>query len=222
MTLTSDLERLHSFVFPGGEAAARRIRGLRDIQKGELRAAPGAPWTSFTAEETILATSSNFHWSARAGMFTVADAYDETGGHLVIKAGGLFPVKKLTGPEMDKGQLQRCLGLIACCPSILLNHATLSSEPVSPGTVRFRDTTDSTDAYIDFDIDADGCPVRCHAIRPRVEAKEMIPTPWSVVASEFREWEGMRLACKYEVAWQFPDGPFPYLRAELTTLTALP
>ncbi len=220
MTLTSDLERLHAFVFPGGEDAARRILGIHDIQQGELRPTPGAPWTPFTAEETITATSSNFRWTARAGMFTVSDAYNETGGHLVIKAGGLFPVKKLAGPEMATGQLQRCLALIACCPSVLLNHRTLASETVAPGAVRFRDTTGPAGAYVDFEIDPDGRPIRCHAMRPRAE-NQMLPTPWSVSATEFREWQGLRLASKFEVSWHLPEGDFSYLRAELTTLTAI-
>ena len=36
------LARLRAFCFPGGEDAARGVRAIRDTQKGEMCAAPGA------------------------------------------------------------------------------------------------------------------------------------------------------------------------------------
>jgi hypothetical protein len=58
---------LRAFCLPGGEAAARLIRGVRTTQQGQFRMAPGARWASFTAKEFIDSGRSAFRWEARIG-----------------------------------------------------------------------------------------------------------------------------------------------------------
>lgn len=169
--------RLRSFCFPRGEEAARLIRAVRITQKGEMRMSPGAPWIPFTATETIEATRSCFRWEARLhpgniGSPSVTDAYEEGHGCLVVKLGGVLPVKKITGVEADKGEIQRYLASMLFCPPILLNHPTLEWEAIGPSTLRVRDRGDPTASTIDVDLSEDGCPLACYANRPRIVGKQ--------------------------------------------------
>ena len=216
------LARLRAFCFPGGEEAARRVRAVRTTQRGEFRAAPEARWVPFTAEEVIESTRSSFRWDARIaggrlGSTVVTDAYEDGHGRLVVKLGGVIPVKRATGPDLDRGELQRYLGAVISCPPALLNHPSLEFAVTGPGTLRVRDLQDQTGATVDLEIGEDGRPLGCHAERPRLAGKRNILTPWSGRAVEFQEWEGLRVASKLEALWHYPEGPFVYFRAEVTS-----
>jgi len=220
------LARLRAFCFPGGEDAARRVRGVRTTEKGEIRMSPNARWIPFTAEQFTDATRSSFRWDARLDPGKIAapvvtDAYEESHGRLVVKLRGVLPVKKITGPDADKGELQRYFSSIAFCPPILLNHASLAWTAVDPLTLRVRDREDLTGATIDIDIDDDGRLLGCRADRPAMVGKKAVQTPWSATCSEFREWEGLRVPTRLEVSWHLPEGPFIYFRAEITSFVAV-
>jgi hypothetical protein len=218
----SALARLRSFCFPGGEEAARRIRAIRTTQRGEIRMSPEARWIPFTAAEFIDATRSSFRWEARLdpgkiGSPTVIDAYEEGHGRLQVKLGGIVPVKKITGPDSDKGEIQRYLVSVIFCPPMLLNHPTLEWNAVGPLRFRLRDRQDPTEATVELDLSEEGRPLVCRANRPRLVGKQAILTPWSGTASEFREYEGLRVASRLEVAWHLPEGLFTYFHGELTS-----
>ncbi len=226
ITEESSLVRLRSFCFPGGEEAARRIRVVRTTQRGEIRISPEARWIPFTANEFIDATQSSFRWEARLdpgkiGSPTVIDAYEGGHGRLQVKLGGIVPVKKITGPDADKGEIQRYLASVVFCPPMLLNNPTLDWNAVGPFTLRLRDRQDSTRATVDVELSEEGRPLVCRADRPRLVGKQAVLTPWLATGSEFREYEGLRVVTHLEVAWHLPEGPFSYFRAELTSFAAV-
>lgn len=223
---TSDLmARLKAYCFPGGEEAARAVRGIKTTQRGEIRASPEARWVPFTAEESVDATKSSFCWDAQmgSGVITsvhVTDAYENGHGRLVLKKGPI-PLKKLTGPVVDGGELQRYLAYITYCPAMLLNHASLELAAVGPLTLRVRDRSAQADTSVDLDLREDGCPMVARAIRPMVVGKRVIPTPWSAIGSDPTEQSGMRISRKLEASWNLPEQSFVYIHIELTSLMLL-
>lgn len=216
---------LFAFCFPGGEDAARLVRVIRTTQQGEIRMSPQARWIPFTAEEVTDATRSNFRWEARFNpgkiiSTAVTDAYEEGRGRLVIKVAGV-PMQKMAGPDLDRGELQRYLSSIAFCPPILINHPSLEITAIGPLTLRVRDREDSTGASVDVGLSEEGQPLTCCADRPRMVGKQTVMTPWSGSCTEFRDWQGLRVATLTEVRWHLPEGPFTYYRSEITSFTAL-
>jgi len=186
---------------------------------------PGAKWMPFTAQETIEATQSGFCWDARFGggrwgSYVVTDAYSGGHGRLTVKLGGKVPVKKLAGVDIDIGEIQRYLSEIMMCPSILVNHPSLEFMAVGDGALRVWDGSGPAGATVDIEMGTDGCPAACRADRPRAVGKQSILTPWSGACLEYQEWEGLRLARRFEVSWIFPEGIFTYLRGEVTSCTA--
>ena len=173
----------------------------------------------------MTATQSGFCWEARFGgsrfgSFGVTDAYEEGRGRLVVKLGGVIPVKEFSGPEFDKGEIQRYLSEIILCPSILLNHPSLEFTNAGGRTLRVRDCKDPAGATVDFELSEEGRPVACRADRPRLVGKHTVLTPWSGTCQEFQEWEGLRVARRFEVRWHLPEGAFTYLRGEVTSYSA--
>jgi hypothetical protein len=177
---------------------------------------------SFTAEQQIDATQSSFCWEARFGgrrfrPLVVTDAYQQAHGRLAVKLGGLIPIKKFAGPDVDKGEIQRYLAEILMCPSILVNHPSLEFTVPANRTLRIRDLMAPTGATVDFEISEEGRPMACRAERPRIVGKDVIPTPWSGICTEFQEWEGLRVARRVEVCWHLPEATFTYFRCEATS-----
>lgn len=218
------LGRLYAFCFPGGEAPAREVRSIRTKQEGEMRMSPEARWIPFVAEEFTSTRESNFRWEARLdpGKLvspTVTDEYNEGHGRLVVKFAGVVPVRTVSGPDADRGELQRNLSSIIFCPPILLNHTSLDCAAVGRQTLRFIDKKDSTGATVEVEISETGQPLACRANRPRIVGKQAILTPWSGSCSEFREWEGLRIPTRLEVWWHYPEGPFTYYRSKIISLS---
>lgn len=211
------LERLRGFCLPGGEEAVNSVRAIRLKERGEMRTAPGAKWTSFEAEEFIDAERSVFCWEARFKGMSVTDAYENGHGRLVLKLGGVIPVKKMTGRDVDRGELQRYLGSVGICPPMLVRHGSLVWDAVGPSTLRMSDREDPMETSVDLHLGVDGSPVASRAERPRVLGKQVVLTPWSGVATDFHEREGMRLATRMEALWHPPEGEFVYYRAEVTS-----
>jgi len=196
------------------------------MQRGELRTAPGARWMPFTAEEIYQTRRSCFRWDARLrggrlGWLGVTDAYEEGRGQLVIKLGGVVPVKKFAGPDMDKGELQRYLGSVVTYAPTIVNHASLEWTATASRTLRVQDLKDLTNATVELDFGEDERPLRCRADRPRLVGKQSVLTPWFGTCLEFREWEGFNVASRVEAGWHLPDGPFVYYRSEITSLAVL-
>lgn len=211
------LTRMRVFCFPGGEDAARAVRGVKTRQVGEWRSSPESRWTRFTAEEFVNATRSEFRWDARIGSIVVTDAYEERHGRLAVKLGGVIPVKKAAGPEFDTGELQRYLASVIFCPPMLLKHPSLEWKTIGLSALRVRDREDPTGATVDLEIDAEGCPIACRADRPRIVGKRTVLTPWSAISSKYREWEGLRAASHLEVSWHLAAGPFTYFQGDITS-----
>jgi len=220
------LGSLRAFCLPGGEAAALRVRAIRTTQIGEMRMSEAARWIPFTADETIEATCSSFRWEARLdpakiGSPTVIDAYEEGRGRLVVKLGGVLPIRKITGLDADRGELQRYLASILSCPPILLNHPSLEWSAIGAGTLRVGDRADVAGASVAIDLNEQGRPLVCRADRPRIVGKEAILTHWSATGADFREYEGLRIPSHLEAAWHLPEETFTYFRAEITSLKVI-
>src|SRR5215469_10411961 len=112
------LSRLKTYLFPHGEEAARTVPAIRMIHRGELRASMEAPWKPFAAEETVNTTESTFVWDATIGKglasVHVTDAFERGRGRVVIHKGPLT-LRRVTGPEADRGELQRYLSYVSYC-----------------------------------------------------------------------------------------------------------
>lgn len=220
------LARLRAFCFPGGEEFGRRVRGVRTTERGEMRSSPGSKWIPFTAEETIDARRSGFNWTARyqgggMGWVTVTDAYEDGHGWLALKLAGVIPLKKAAGPEFDKGELQRYLASMMLCPPILLNHNSLEWVAADSHTLQVRDLEDPTDSTVNLELNEEGRPTICRAVRPMAVGKKTVETPWSGTCLDFRECEGFRVASRIEAGWELPEGPFSYFREEITSCAPL-
>ena len=207
---------------PGGEGAARGVRGVKTTQCGEIRSGPRARWMPFEADEFIDATRTEFHWEARMGggrLLSVhaTDAYRDGHGSLVVKKG---PIRLLhvEGPDADKSELQRYLSYGPCCPPMLINNPSLEICDVGPDALRIRDRQDrSADGFVVVHVADDGAPLEMRAIRSMLVGTKSVPTRWSATGSDPLDYEGLRVWRSMEASWHADAGAFVYIRVELTS-----
>ena len=152
----------------------------------------------------------------RLGGFNVTDAYEQRRGRLVIKVGRVLPIRKMTGPAFDKGELQRYLAYVIFCAPILVNNPSLQWEATGADRLRVRDRLGPGDATVDIEIDPEGRPVLCRAMRPRDNRTE---APWSATATDFEETGGVRVPRHMSAAWRLGDGEFTYITIEVVSFT---
>ena len=124
--------------------------------------------------------------------------------------------KASRGPALDRGEVQRYLSSLMLCPAALVNHASLEWTAVAESVLRVRDSADPTGAAVEFEIGIDGKPTSCRTIRPRLVGKNAVDTKWVGKGSDFRLWNGMRMARRLDVSWEVPGAPFCYYRSEVT------
>jgi hypothetical protein len=84
-----------------------------------------------------------------------------------------------------------------------------------------RDRQNQTGASVELDMNEDGRPVLVRAVRPMTVGRRVLLTPWSASGSEPRECDGLRIPHRLEASWIPPEGPFTYVRIELTSCTVL-
>ena len=213
------LERLRSFSMP--DPAAAEIIAISNTQHGTICSAPGARELSFTAQETIRATTSEFRWEARVAgkrLLTVTDEYVDGRGSLTFRVAGLR-VRRSAGPHFDRGELQRYLALVALCPSMIVNNRDLHFSAIGRDILRLEDARDVTGAFIDVELRDDGAPVACRGLRPMEAGRSMKLTPWSATPSEFVEQDGLRVPTKLSAAWHLALGPFTYVSVALDSFS---
>jgi len=211
------LARLRSFLLPEGDAAARALQKMRVYEKGEMRATEEARWMSFTSEQTLETRFSGFRWDARTSGVVITDAYVDGHGLAMSRLAGLLTLKKASrGHELDRGEMQRYLASLLFCPALLVNNASLEWTSVGESMLHVRDLADPTGATVDFKVGDDGKPGSCHTIRPRLVGNKAVDTNWVGKGSDFRLWNGMRVAHHLEVWWEVQDAPFCYYRSVVT------
>jgi hypothetical protein len=213
---------VRTFFFPDGEDAARSIVRVRITERGGMQSDPRARPISFTSEQEIDARRSRFRWEARCarGLLRVIDAYKDGRGMVSLRA-GILPMKKMSGPDFDRGELQRYLAAVPLCPPMLLHHPGLEWTDSGGGAWGLRDTAGPAGVQVDLRLPHDDGTVVFTAQRPRWLGNAAVATPWSARAAEFRDRDGMRVPIRLEAFWQLTEGPFRYYWSEITAVALL-
>lgn len=188
-------------------------------QVGEMRLKPDQGWMPFTAEQSIEAATTAFHWHARVKMApfvtaVVDDAYENHRGRLDAKVWGIVPVAHGRGVDVDRGEAERYLAELAWCPLALLRNQELRFRELEADIVRIW--VGDEDTYIDLGFDGAGdIETASTTTRSRGGTSE----PWAGRFSDYRDFDGIRAPSRAEVWWETAAGRFDYWRGTITSLS---
>ena len=202
------------------------VRGVRIHQRGRMWTRPGGQPLGFVAVQEIDAGRVAFSWRARFGAgplrpLTVVDAYDDGDGYLEGRIAGVRAFRS-EGPDVARGEAMRYLAELAWIPQALRANTSLDWSELSPSEAELATATRGGRAAVRLRFDGAGDVLGASAPdRPRAERGGAVPTPWRGAFSDHADLGGLRVPLRAEVAWDLPEGPFVYWRAEVTALEAI-
>ncbi len=172
------------------------------------------------AEQWLSPTRSAIAWVGRGGMFglpvTVVDSFVGGTGRLEARVIGLIKVAGGSGPDFDKGELQRYLSELPVHPDAILNNDSLQWRQIDERTVHVTAQSSTGAASATFTFDAAGDIVGMLASdRPMSVAGGTVPTRWRGSYSNYRTMGRYRIPTHGEVGWELPDGLFTYWRGDI-------
>lgn len=203
------------------------IAAMRMTQTGAMNmSVTEQQWRDFTATQLVATEPPGFDWDARIRMLPgmaahVHDAYIEGEGILSAKFLGLFSVADVRGtPEAARGELFRFLAEGPWYPTALLPGPKLAWTPVNDSAARATLVDRGTSVSVVFGFGADGLIVTMRAEgRDRIVDGVSTTLPWTGRFWNYMRRHGMRVPLNGEVAWELPEGPSPYWRGRVETIS---
>jgi hypothetical protein len=205
-----------------GAATRPRARTVRLRQRGDMRAALGAPWMPVVAEQYFTLDDPAFVWRVDAtlfGFFPFAgrDSYSAGHGRMLIKAASLLNVVDASDDKIAHGAMLRYLAESIWFPSAALSPL-IQWEAIDAAHAKATLHHAGRVAEAVFSFDDHGHVLGIRAERYLGGGIEAKLTPWVAVCSEWQRMEGIEVPTRGEVSWELPEGPFSYYRWEIVDL----
>jgi hypothetical protein len=191
-------------------------------QTGRLRTGPDQPWLAMTAEQHFSLRPARFQWLATVRwadvpFLQVQDDYVAGRGCTRLRAGGLLPLGRSEGPEMDLGALQRYLAEAVWFP---MAYAQDNVRLTAAGDHAFTATLAGADprAAVTLHVDDAGKLTEITARRYREVAGAFELADWAVQPLAYGSFEGLRVPTAFRVVWRLPAGDFAPILLTVTEL----
>lgn len=186
----------------------------------------GEQWKPFTSTQRVITQRPGFEWEGRIKMMPgltvrVHDAYIAGEGILHATLFGLLSLVNLHGTlDVAQGELMRFFAEAAWYPTALLPSQGVRWEEVDDTSAKatLRDCEITLTMLFRFNENNLIESVRAEA-RGRTVGGKVIATPWEGRWKQYELRDGMHIPLNGEVVWMLPEGPKPYWRGHITSLT---
>jgi len=222
--LPPPVRRYFRAVLKNGQAivSAARLTHEGQFNMGEKQAS----WSRFTSSQVSVMRRPGFDWDARIAVVPglnvfVHDAYVAGEGILHAELLGLVTLADMRAtPDVAQGELMRFLAEAAWYPTALLPSQGIHWEPIDGVSATATLADGATTVSLVFRFDEKGLisGVRA-AARTRTVNGALVATPWQGRFWNYELRDGMRVPLEGEVAWELPEGSWPYWRGRVTGIT---
>jgi hypothetical protein len=199
-------QQLQMYLRRVGVVNRPRVKSFRAEFAAEMRGAPDASWMHATADQyEFFAPAARlfFMRTSRGGVpFFVFHRYVGDSASMDVRVAGIIPMVKLAGDEMTRSETVTLFNdMCALAPASLID-APVSWVEVDDHTVRgtFTNAGHVVSADLVFDANGDLVDFRS-ADRSMSEGKTMRRLPWTTPLSDYRSFDGVRLAALGEACW---------------------
>jgi hypothetical protein len=186
---------------------------------------PGSRAMRFTATEVFAVDRIAFSWQARFPLLgplamRVVDGYADRRGELAVRLLG-FPIQRQRGPETSMGEALRYLAELPWVPHAIGHNRELEWRQLDGRSVEVSTQLGPDQLQVLIEFDTHGDIVGAAAVRPRLDGKTWVPTPWAGEFGDYKMLSGIRLPTSAEVYWELPAGRYVYWRGTVTSAELL-
>lgn len=204
-----------------------RPPNVRLSQTGRIRQTATAPWSAFTARQTIALNHCAFDWIARsgpAGIISVRDALVDDVGQLQVRAFGFITLARAKpSAELTRGELMRYLAELPWAPDAILRNTGLRWREDGPDRLIVGAGSGDTVAEVTLNLDSEGRIAGTFAPdRGALIDGITVPTPWRGAFADYRLHDDVWLPFSGEVSWEMPSGTFTYWQGRIGTWERTP
>lgn len=183
-------------------------------------------WKPFTSTQRVITQRPGFDWDARVMLFPgvaarIHDAYVAGSGLLKVSIFGLIPVADIpTSADLSRGELMRYLAEATWYPTALLPSQGVVWQAVDAQSAIATLTDGNITLSMRFGFGANGLIDTGRAeSRGRLVGNTMTYFPWQGHFWNYTQKSGMLVPLEAEVAWMLPEGPKPYYRGLMSSVT---
>jgi hypothetical protein len=222
--LPAPVQRYFRAVLTDGQ---RIVTGVRLAQSGDFNLGTVADrWASFTATQHFATRAPGFVWDARIAMFPgvpvrVVDAFVGGEGLLRPTILGLWSLGTLQGRgEIARGELLRYLAESVWFPTALLPSEGVEWEPVDDRAAIATLRAGPVGVTMVFRFDEDGLVQSVFVSERATKVGNVaVMMPWECRLGEYQMQGGMRVPLWGEAISILPEGPHPYFRGRITSIS---
>lgn len=196
-----------------------RIVAARTKHDVTMRLKENQPWLKAQAEQYFRTEEPGFIWAVDIKMaplvhVTGKDQYIEGRGNMLIKLLSLIPVANANGKEIDQGTLLRYLSEIMLVPTAALSD-TIQWEGIDSKSAKATMSYKGVTASGVFTFNEKGEILNFVAQRFGDFAGGYRMETWCAEITEYKEFNGFKVASKGDIIWKLKTGDYHWYRFEV-------
>ncbi|HEA19785.1 MAG TPA: hypothetical protein ENH87_02570 [Pricia antarctica] len=216
-------EIVQKWMQSSGVVGKEKIVSVRLKQKGEMRTKPEGKWMPFTAEQYFNVKNPAFVWSTKVEFNSMVnmvgrDKLIDGKGEMLIKLSNVIPVVNEGNIEkINSGAMLRYMAEMVWFPSAALNDY-IKWEPIDANSVRATFTLNGKSVSGVYEFSSEGNFKSFEADRYYGGKDDSKLEKWKVIASDYKEFNGVKIPNECSVIWKLEEGDFNWLNLEITEL----
>lgn len=199
------------------------LSGVHLSHRGQMRPSPSSPWFPIRGRQYLRAETPEFVWWGRLRLIPgiwidVRDSFRAGKGRMLVKFASSWTLNDAEGAALSESAQLRMLAEMFWLPSSFRDRRYLEWEALTARTARAHFRIEGRSVSADFHFDSDDLIDRVSTQRYRRVGDQDILTPWSGLASDYREVDGLLLPFRVEAIWHLEEGDFECIRFEVETI----
>jgi len=196
-----------------------RIVAARTKHDVTMRLKENQPWLKAQAEQYFRTDEPGFIWAVDIKMAPLVhivgkDQYIDGRGNMLIKLLSLIPVANASGKEIDQGTLLRYLSEIMLVPTAALSD-TIQWEGIDSKSAKATMSYKGVTASGVFTFNEKGEILNFVAQRYGDFGGGYQMETWCAEITEYREFNGFKVASKGDIIWKFKTGDYHWYHFEV-------
>lgn len=204
-----------------GVIGKEKIVSVRLQQKGEMKTKPESKWMPFTATQYFNVQNPAFVWSTEVDFVSMVnmvgrDKFMRGEGEMLIKLANVIPVvNEGNNDKINQGAMVRYMAEMVWFPSAALSDY-IKWEPIDTNAAKATFILNGKMVSGIYTFSDEGNFKSFEADRYYGGKKDSKLEKWKIIASDYKEFNGIRIPNKCSVTWKLKEGDFNWLNLEIT------